>query len=63
MDMLEVYKLKKEQIEKQIEDLEEIRRLLKWASRTGDEPDVANREGWKAKIKESRKILQEKGYI
>lgn len=44
----------------QIEKLNEKLNLLKWANRTGNEPDVypPNRISWKAKIAEAKNKLE-----
>ena len=39
---MELYSLKFAEIGKHIEKLEEEKHLLKWARRTGNEPDVVN---------------------
>ena len=57
--MKNIYKDNFQKVEKKIQDLEKERNLLKWASRTGDEPDVwpPDRISWRKKIKEARKKI------
>jgi len=58
-----VYEEKMKEIEQKIRELEEIRWLLKWAARTGDEPDVVDREAWKQKIQWAREELRKRGIV
>ena len=58
-----VYEEKFKEIEQKIRELEEIRWLLKWARRTGDEPDVVDREAWKKKIEWAREELRKRGIV
>jgi len=59
--MKNIYKDNFDKVEKKIQDLEKERNLLKWASRTGDEPDVwpPDRKSWRKKIKESQTQLKQ----
>ena len=55
------YKEKFQKTERKLQELEELLNLYKWASRTGDEPDVwpPDRKSWRKKIKESQTQLKQ----
>jgi len=59
----DVYCRKFEEVEKQLREFEEIRWLCKWAKRTGDEPDVVDRDEWKAKIEWAREELKKRRIV
>lgn len=63
--MANIYADKLAETEVKLRELEELRHMCKWASRTGDEADVwpPDRNSWKEKIAWAKSELTKKGVV